>query len=64
MSNQFFSICGLFCIMLLIIVFFAKEKQKIIEARIYGIMLIISLVDILLVMFEVSFGYMNLQTIP
>ena len=64
MSNQFFSICGLFCIILLIIVFFGKKKVESIETKIYGFMLIISLIDILLVMLEVSFGYMNLETIP
>ena len=64
MSNQFFSICGFFCIVLLLIVFFGKKKIKSIETNIYGIMLVCSLIDILLVMLEVSFGYMNLKTIP
>ena len=64
MSNQYFSICGLLCIFLLIIVFFCKEKVKSTETEIYGVMLISSCIDVLLVILEVSFGYMNLNHIP
>ena len=64
MSNQYFSICGLLCIFLLIIVFFCKEKVKSTETEIYGVMLISSCIDILLVILEVSFGYMNLDHMP
>ena len=64
MINQYFSICGLFCVILLIIAFFGKEKVDSIETRIYGTMIVSSLVDILLVIYEVSFGYMNLSEIP
>ena len=64
MINQYFSICGLFCVILLIIAFFGKEKVDSIETRIYGTMIVSSLVDILLVIYEVSFGYMNLSKIP
>lgn len=64
MINQYFSICGLFCIILLIIAFFGKEKVESIETKIYGTMIVSSLVDILLVIYEVSFGYMNLSEIP
>lgn len=64
MSNQYFSICGLLCIILLIVVFFCKKKVNSIETKIYGIMLICSCIDVLLVILEVSFGYMNLSSIP
>lgn len=64
MSNQYFSICGLLCIILLMVVFFCKKKINSIETKIYGIMLICSCIDVLLVILEVSFGYMNLASIP
>ena len=64
MSNQYFSICGLLCIILLMIVFFCKKKVNSIETKLYGIMLVCSCIDVLLVMLEVSFGYMNLSSIP
>lgn len=64
MSNQYFSICGLLCIILLMVVFFCKKKINSIETKIYGIMLISSCIDVLLVILEVSFGYMNLTNIP
>ena len=64
MTNQYFSICGLFCIILLMIVFFCKKKINSIETKIYGIMLVSSCIDVLLVILEVSFGYMNLSNIP
>ena len=64
MSNQYFSICGLLCIILLMVVFFCKKKINSIETKIYGIMLISSCIDVLLVILEVSFGYMNLASIP
>lgn len=64
MSNQYFSISGLLCITLLLIVFFSKDKIKTIETKIFGAMIISSLIDILLVITEVSFGYMKLDRIP
>ena len=64
MPNQYFSISGFLCIILLIIVFFCKKKIESYETKLYGIMLICSLIDILIVMLEVSFGYMNLKEIP
>ena len=64
MSNMYFSISGFLCIILLLIVFFCKKKIESYETKLYGIMLICSLIDILIVMLEVSFGYMNLKEIP
>ena len=64
MSNQYFSIAALLCNFLLFFVFFNKKKIKSVETKIYGAMLISSFIDVLLVMFEVSFGYMNLKEIP
>ena len=64
MSNMHFSISGLLCIVLLLVVFFCKKKVESYETKLYGIMLICSLIDILIVMLEVSFGYMNLKEIP
>ena len=64
MTNQYFSICGLCCIILLIIVFFGKKKVESVETKIYGTMLVSSLMDIVLVIYEVSFGYMNSSDIP
>ncbi len=64
MSNQYFSIAALLCVLLLMFVFFSKKKIESIETKIYGVMLISSFIDVLLVIFEVSFGYMNLTSIP
>ena len=64
MPNQYFSISGLLCIILLVVVFFSKEKVKSFETKIYGMMLIGSLIDILIVLLEVSFGYLPLKNIP
>ena len=64
MTNMYFSICGFFCILLLIIVFFSKNRVKTIETRLYGFMLISSLLDVILVLIEISFGYMHLENIP
>ena len=64
MTNMYFSICGFFCILLLVIVFFSKSRVKSTETRLYGFMLISSLIDVVLVLIEVSFGYMNLETLP
>ena len=64
MTNMYFSICGFFCILLLVIVFFSKLRIKSTETRLYGFMLISSLIDVILVLIEVSFGYMNLETLP
>jgi len=64
MTNMYFSICGFFCILLLVIVFFSKLRIKSTETRLYGVMLISSFVDVVLVLVEVSFGYMDLETLP
>ena len=64
MTNLYFSICGFFCIILLVIIFFSKSHVKTVETKLYGMMLISSLIDVILVIVEVSFGYMNLETLP
>ena len=64
MSNQYFSICAFFCITLLLVVYNFKEKIHSPETRLYGIMIFSSFIDVILVMTEVSFGYMNFEKIP
>ena len=64
MTNLYFSICGFFCIVLLVIIYFSKSHVKTVETKLYGMMLISSLIDVILVIIEVSFGYMNLETLP
>lgn len=64
MTNMYFSICGLFCIVLLLIIFLSKERIKSAETKLYGFMLISSFFDVVLVLIEISFGYMNLETLP
>ena len=59
MSSLYFSICGLFCIILLNLIFFSKKHIDSKETKIYGFMLISSLVDIILVITELLITYFN-----
>lgn len=64
MTNLYFSICALFCIILIIIMYFSKERIESKETVLYGYMITSSFFDVVLVMFVLSFGYMNLKEIP
>ena len=57
MSNFYFSISALFAIILLVVLFFGKEKIKTTETEIYGYMLISSLVDVVLGIIILILGY-------
>lgn len=57
MSNLYFSICAFFCISLIVILFFAKEKVKNYETKIYGLMIVSSLIDIVIGMVLVLVAY-------
>ncbi len=48
MTNLYFPICGLFCIVLIVILFFSKKRVESIETKIYGVMILSSLVDMLI----------------
>ena len=45
MTNLYFTICGLFISILLVIIFFTKENQKNVETNIFRYMLLTSVVD-------------------
>ena len=57
MSSLYFPICGLFSIVLVIILFFTKKKAITKENKIYGVMILSSLFDILLVIIALIIGY-------
>ncbi len=57
MSSIYFSISALFCILLLLILFFSKERIGSKETKIYGFMLISSFFDVLLVIIELLLTY-------
>lgn len=59
MSNLYFLISGLFCIVLNLVLFFSKERVDTKETKIYGYMLISSFLDVLLVIAEISICYHN-----
>ena len=48
MQNLYFPICGFFCIILVVVLFYSKEKVNTIETKIYGFMILSSLFDILI----------------
>lgn len=52
MSSLYFSLCGLFCEFLLIVLFFSKKRINSKETKIYGFMLISSFIDVILVILE------------
>lgn len=57
MSSMYFTISGLFCIVLLIILFFSKSRIGSKETKLYGFMLISSFFDIILVLAELTITY-------
>ena len=57
MTNMYFSISAFFCLVLIIFLFFSKEKIKNYETKIYGLMIIASLIDIIIGIVVVVIGY-------
>ena len=57
MSSLYFSISALFCIALVIILFYSKDRISSKETSIYGKMIILSLIDVILVITELILTY-------
>lgn len=57
MSSIYFSVSALFCIVLLMILFFSKKRFTSKETKIYGWMLISSFFDVILVIIELVLTY-------
>ena len=57
MSSLYFSICGFCCELLLLFIFFLKERIDTKETKIYGYMLISSFIDVMLVIIELLLTY-------
>ena len=63
MSNTYFTICGLFCSILIVILFFSKEKINSPETKIYGLMITSGLIDTFLVTLILVIAYTNFNPI-
>lgn len=59
MPNLYFLLCGLFCSVLIVILFFTKKRVNTKETKLYGFMILSSLVDIVLVITELLIYYFN-----
>ncbi len=59
MSNLYFTICGLFCSILIVILFYSKEKINSPETKLYGIMIVSGLIDTALVSLILFIAYVN-----
>lgn len=57
MSSTYFCIFGLFCEILIMILFFSKQRIESKETKLYGYMLVTSLVDVILVLSELTLAY-------
>ncbi|MCI9435098.1 MAG: response regulator [Bacilli bacterium] len=57
MSSIYFSVSALFCIILLLVLFFSKKRVVSKETKIYGWMLISSFIDVILVIIELVLTY-------
>ncbi len=57
MSNLYFSVSAFFCIILINILFFSKEKINNYETKIYGLMIVGSLIDIIIEISLVLIAY-------
>ena len=57
MTNLYFPISALFCIILIVILFYSKEKINTNETKIYGYMILSSLADICIGIIILLFGY-------
>lgn len=58
MSNLYFPISSFFCILLLVVLFFSKKNVSSKETKLYGCMIIGSIIDISLVILELSIAYL------
>ncbi len=63
MTNLYFPICGLFCILLIVILFFTKKRVDTKETKIYGLMIISSLLNTIFVVSELLIAYLNYNEI-
>ena len=52
MSSIYFTISALFCIIIILILFYQKERISTVETKLYGFMIISSFVDVILVIAE------------
>ncbi len=59
MPNLYFLICGFFCIVMIVILFFSKKRIDSKETKIYGFMILSSFLDIILVISELLICYFN-----
>ena len=59
MTNLYFSICAFFCALLLMIVFFKKERIKNKETKLFSVLLISSFLDTILMNIIVFIGYVD-----
>lgn len=57
MSNLYFSISALLCIILINILYYSKDRIKTKETNLYGYMIILSLLDVILVISELLITY-------
>ena len=64
MSNLYFPICGLLVIILILTLFFSKQRVKTKETKIYSIMIISSIIDVILVIIEISCGIIGYNNFP
>lgn len=60
---MYFTISGLFCIVLLMILFFSKSRIDSKETKLYGLMLISSFFDVILVLAELTITYYFLDDV-
>ena len=60
---MYFTISGLFCIVLLMILFFSKSRIDSKETKLYGFMLISSFFDVILVLVELTITYYFLDDV-
>ena len=63
MSNNFFTLCSLFYIILLSIIYFSKPRFKNLETKIYQYMVLSNLVTVILAVVS-YFTIMNYYSIP
>ena len=63
MTNLYFSIAGFFCAILIMFMFFSKEKVNSVETKLYGVMIISSFMDIILSIVILFIAYINYNSI-
>jgi signal transduction histidine kinase len=63
MTNLYFPICGLFCIILIVILYFSKQRIDSKETKLYGYMILSSFFDMFLLVFILFIAYTNYNEI-